>query len=219
MNDISAIIFDMDGVILDSETICDKAWITAAAEMHIPDINPAITACLGTNKADTVLILRDLYGPDFDTAFFMNRTSELFREIEAESGVLLMPYAAETLSALQKRYRLALASSTRECIVRKQLAEAGVLSFFETITAGDMVVHSKPDPEIYRRACVSLGLEPGECVAVEDSPNGIKSAYAAGLLPVMIPDKVQPPADIVPLLWKCCDSLRELYLLPELNSI
>ena len=173
----------------------------------------AIEKCRGTNMADTLLILKELYGKDFPAEKFMQRSSELFHEIENTSGIPLMPYSAEILAYLKPRYRLALASSTRKQSVCRLLGRVGVLDYFETLTTGDMVVHGKPDPEIYSLACKSLGLEPDVCVAVEDSINGVKSASSCGMRTIMVPDKVQPPEDILPLTWKVCESLKDLELI------
>jgi len=209
---IKAIIFDMDGVILDSETICDQTWKIAGEELGLSNIEEGMKQCLGTNKNDTSQILKNIYGSDFDSEAFMNRTSELFHEIEFSSGIPLMPYAKECLQALKSsgKYRIALASSTRGPTVERQLKNAGVLEYFETRTTGEMVKHSKPSPQIYLMACQSLNLKAEECLAVEDSPNGIKSAFAANMKVVMIPDKIQPTEEIKAMCWKVLPSLKEL---------
>ena len=113
MADIKGIIFDMDGVILDTETICFRTWKIAGNEFHLADIEKAQHACLGTNKTDTLSILRQLYGNNFEAEHFLERTSELFSQIETTEGIQLMPYADETLSYLVKKYTVALATSTR----------------------------------------------------------------------------------------------------------
>jgi len=207
---IKAVIFDMDGVILDSESVCDKTWVAALAEEGFVDDKDAINKCRGTNYADTCNILHELYGSNFPAEKFMTRASELFHKVENEQGIPLLPYAKETLEYLSAKYIVALASSTREASVRRLLKDKDVLGYFKTLTTGDMVSHSKPDPEIYRLACASIGLPPEVCVAVEDSPNGIKSAYAAGLKVVMVPDRIVPTKEIEKLCWKICPNLKEL---------
>lgn len=207
---IKAIIFDMDGVILDSESICDVVWEMAAKEKGLERSDEVINLCRGTNKNDTILILKDFYGANFDAEYYLNRTSELFHEVEFSKGIPLMPYAKEILESFQKKYRIALASSTQGSTVRRQLGAHNLLPFFETMTTGEMVEHSKPDPEIYLMACKSLGLKPEECLAVEDSFNGIKSAYAAGMKCCMVPDKVQPDEEIRKLCDIVCENLKVL---------
>ena len=207
---IKAVIFDMDGVILDSESVCDKTWEAALAEEGFVDDKDAINKCRGTNYADTCKILHELYGSDFPAEKFMARGSELFHQVENEQGIPLLPYAKEVLEYLSAKYIVALASSTREASVRRLLKDKDVLGYFKTLTTGDMVSHSKPDPEIYRLACASIGLPPEVCVAVEDSPNGIKSAYTAGLKVVMVPDRIAPSKEIEKLCWQICPNLYEL---------
>ena len=210
IKNMKGVIFDMDGVILDSETISDRTWKMAADECGIEINMELINACRGTNKNDTLAIFRKFYGENFDGEGFLSRTSELFHQIEESEGIPLMHYAKEILEYLKPRYTLALASSTRGPTVERQLRTAGVIDFFETRTTGDMVEHSKPNPEIYLMACKSVGLEPAECYAIEDSLNGIKSAYAAGLKPVMVIDKIQPTDEIRKMCVAIFDSLEGL---------
>lgn len=210
MENVKAIIFDMDGVILDSESISDITWRKAAEEKGLSVNDEILNACRGSNKNDTIQTLKKYYGSDFDSEAFLERTSELFHEIEEKYGIPLLPYAKEILEYLKPRYRLALASSTRGPTVERQLMAAGVIDFFETRTTGEMVEHSKPNPEIYLMACKSIGMNPEDCAAVEDSLNGIRSAYAAGLKPVMVIDKVQPTEEIRKMCCNIFDSLDGL---------
>ena len=92
----------------------------------------------------------------------------------------------------------------------EHLDRAGITSYFQKIICGDMVEHGKPAPDIYLKACEELGAAPGQALAVEDSFNGIRSAYAAGLYTVMVPDQLPPTEEILALVDKKCDSLTEL---------
>ena len=207
---MKGIVFDMYGVILDSETFSDRTWMAAAKERNL-DINiDLINKCRSTNKNDTIEIFKKHYGESFDGEGFLSRTSELFHQIEEAEGIPLMHYSKEILEYLKPRYTLALASSTRGPTVERQLRTAGVIDFFEPRTTGDMVVHSKPDSEIYLMACKSVGLEPSESYAIEDSLNGIKSAYATGLKPIMVVDKIQPTDEIRKMCVAVFDSLEGL---------
>ena len=210
MNNIKAIIFDMDGVILDSESISDITWRKAGDETGVTVTDEILNACRGSNKNDTIQTLKKYYGQDFDSEAFLERTSELFHEIEEKEGIPLLPYAKEILEYLKPRYSLALASSTRGATVERQLRAAGVIDFFETRTTGEMVEHSKPNPEIYLMACKSIGMKPEDCVAIEDSLNGIRSAHAAGLKPIMVVDKIQPTDEIRKMCVAVFDSLEGL---------
>jgi HAD superfamily hydrolase (TIGR01509 family) len=211
MDQISAIIFDMDGVLLDTERICRICWTRAAREFGMEDIDRAYKSCVGTNVNDTIEILKKQYGAEFDACGFYDRTSDLFHAVEKEQGIPLMPSVRECLDTLRAtRMRIAVASSTRTQTVYRQLRAAGLFDYFETITCGDTVVHSKPAPDIYLNACASLGLPPQLCIAVEDSPNGIRSAYSAGMKCIMVPDQIEPTDDIRKLSFAVCESLAEL---------
>ena len=207
---VKTVIFDMDGVILDTERICLETWKLAGREYNLDNAEQVYRICVGMNKADTLSVLENRYGCGFNAENFMRRTSELFCVIEKEHGIPLMPGVLEALNYLKPKYRLALASSTRKAVVSKQLTDAGVIEYFEALTCGDEVAHSKPDPEIYIRACKSVDTPVENCVAVEDSPNGIKSAYSAGLKTIMVPDMIQPPEELMPLIWKILPSLKEI---------
>ena len=210
MNDIKAVIFDMDGVLLDSESLSDKTWEKAAEDFKISLSTETLNKCRGRNKNDTIQILKDFYGSDFPSHQFLERTSELFYQMEQNGLLHLMPYAKECLEYLKSKYRLALASSTRKESVYRQLKNLGLFSYFETLTTGDMVIHSKPEPETYTIACKSINENPENCIAIEDSPNGIKSAFSAGLKTIMVPDRIKPTSEIEKLCWKIVPSLNKI---------
>lgn len=192
-----AVLFDMDGVLLDTERVAFASWEQAADERGVADIRSLYRQCIGMNTDDIKALLRTRCGSGFDADGFYARAGEVFREIEVTRGLDLMPSVRPCLDALVAAgYRLAVASSTRTETVRRQLAAAGIIGYFETITCGDMVAHAKPAPDIYLQSCASLGLAPADCVAVEDSPNGVRAAVEAGIRCVMIPDQIQPDGEI-----------------------
>lgn len=206
---IDAVVFDMDGVLLDTESVSEQAWITASREIGSGDAEEMYASCVGMTEPMIRASIERRIGKKAADDFFAGWNRE-FDKIIAEDGVPVMPYAGEALENLRGKFRLALASSTRGELVRKQLGDAGLLDFFEVVVSGDMVGKGKPDPEIYRTACNFLNLPPEKCAAVEDSPNGIMSAYSAGLKPVMIPDRIKPDEETGRLLWKLFPSLRDL---------
>ncbi len=210
---IKGFVFDMDGVLLDTESVCDRTWELAAKDfgIKVEDAMRIISLCRGTNKKTSrEIILREL-GSGFDVDSYMAATSSYFKKIEAEEGIATKPYARECLGVLKgKGYRLALASSTRQVVVEKQLKDVGLYDYFEYLICGDMVSNSKPDPEIYAVAVKNLGLTPSECIAVEDSLNGLKSGKAAGLSTIMVPDRVAPNSDTEKVSDFVFENLKEV---------
>ncbi len=209
--DVKAVIFDMDGVIFDSERITRIMWDKAGKEFNISDAVQTCNEVTGASYTDAIQYIQKKYGPTFPAAEFRDRCSKLFHEYADNEGLPFMPYAQETLNYIKsKGYHVALASSTRHNTVEKELKQAGIYDIFETITCGDQVAHSKPDPEIYLTAAKSIGVNPDECVAIEDSPNGIRSAYSAGMRCIMVVDQIQPTEEIKQKLYKLCDNLQEV---------
>lgn len=105
---------------------------------------------------------------------------------------------------------MGLASSTRYASVISHLKEAGIVDYFQVIVAGDMIEHSKPQPDIYLLACRKLGVDPSDAYAVEDSPNGIRSAHAAGMKPIMVPDLIPPDDEMREMSFLICRDLLEV---------
>ncbi len=201
----------MDGVLLDTETVCKITWRRAAEEYGIDNIDEAFRKCVGCNRNDTELILRDYVGDKVAPQVFRNRTGELFDIVEEESGLEKMPYVDDCLSFLKKNgFRIALVSSTRAVKVNRQLKNAGIHEYFETFTTGDLVEHSKPCPDIYLKSLESLNLSSDECVAIEDSPNGVRAAVAAGIKCIMVPDQIAPDDEMKKIAWQILPSLKDL---------
>lgn len=209
--DIDAVVFDMDGVLLDTESVSKIAWKKVGAEYGFYDTEPVLKRITGGNIPNACRILREVLGDDFPAEEFRNRCSQEIQNYIQEHGLGLMPYAREILEYLKSRgYKICLASSTRKATVERQLKETGLIDFFITRTCGDMVENSKPHPQIYQVACASVGADPRKSIAVEDSPNGIRSAHAAGMMAVMVPDQIEPDDEIRSLAWRVCSSLEEL---------
>lgn len=210
MGKFKAVVFDMDGVLFDTETICLEAWKMVGEEYHIEDIERTAIGCIGLNLTDTKAFFQQKYGADIDFELYKAACSGHIREIIDREGLPLKPGVKEILTFLkEKGCRVALASSTAKEGVLKHIRRAGISEFFEVVVGGDMVEHSKPRPDIYLMACRELGVAPAEAIAIEDSPNGLRSAHAAGMHPIMVPDLIAPTAEIEELLYARCDSLLE----------
>lgn len=209
--DVKAVVFDMDGVLLDSETVCDRIWRRLAVEMNLPNIEEAIVENRGCNTEMMKNQLIARYGKDFDQPKFFADFGKYFIETENTTGIPLMPQVVETLEYLKsKNYRLALCTSTCREIAERQLKAVKILDYFEVKTFGDEIKNSKPAPDIYLKAASELGLDPSLCVAVEDSFNGIRSCHAAGFKPVMVPDRIEPNDEMKKLCWKIAKPISVL---------
>lgn len=186
---ITAVVFDMDGILFDTERLCRDCWIALSKEFEIPNMEEVYALCIGVNVQTTRQIVYDNYGKDFPFEEYDRRTSAMYNEYIAEHGVPVKEGVRETLEALAKAgAKIAVASSTRREKVLRLLASAGIDRYFTAVVGGDTVKHSKPDPEIFLTACKALSVAPEEAIAVEDSHNGIRAAHAAGMLAVMVPD-------------------------------
>ncbi|MBQ4237573.1 MAG: HAD-IA family hydrolase, partial [Treponema sp.] len=142
--------------------------------------------------------------------------SDWSMEYMNESGVPEKKGAREILEFLKsEKIPVALATSSEKSFAEKLLEKANLIQYFDLMIFGDEVSRAKPDPEIYETSCRKLGLVPEKCVAVEDSPNGIKSAVSAGLKAVMVLDRIPADGDMKKLAWKISDSLLSLKKIME----
>lgn len=202
------VIFDMDGVIFDTESIYAEGWMAAAKEYGYEDIKEAVTGAIGRNAADTKVLFKELLGEDFPYDDVWNRAVMLARETIQRDGLPMMKGVQELLEYLQKNnYRIGLASSTRRGRVLEQIGDAGIADYFQIVVGGDMVEHSKPSPEIYLLACKEMGVSPKEAYAIEDSPNGIRAAHSAGMKALMVPDMIAPTEEIKKICTGIFDDL------------
>jgi HAD superfamily hydrolase (TIGR01509 family) len=194
---MKAIVFDMDGVLFDTEILCMKSWVAVAEKNGLPGMEDIFPQCIGLNANDSRRIVLDAYGEDFDYPGFRKQASVWFWDYIEQNGLPVKPGVGELLDWLKTMpIAVGLASSTKRESVCHHLEDAGIRDSFSVIVTGDMVEHSKPLPDIYLRACRELGVEPCQAYAIEDSPNGIRSAYAAGMRPLLVPDMLAPDEEI-----------------------
>ena len=218
-----AVVFDMDGVLFDTERISIESFLQAAQEMELNMPDYVVYGLLGLSSVDGHAFftgeMEKLYpGGTFPYEAFMKKHMENHAAIMAK-GLPLMKGVKEILDFLkEKKVRMAVASSTVMPRIRKNLETHGLLDYFEVIVSGDMVAHSKPLPDIYQKACEALNVSCHEAMAVEDSPNGIRSAHAAGMFAVMVPDMLKPSDEMKELSSLICEDLFALkdYLEGEL---
>ena len=206
-----AVVFDMDGVIFDTERLVIEFWKEVAKKHNIPNIEHTCIQCLGTNRVRTREIFLENYGADFPFDPYRAEVTELFNTHYKGVPLPTKPGIRELLSYLQEQdLKVGLASSTAQHRVRDEIGTAGLLPYFQTLVCGDMVEHSKPAPDIFLKACEILNADPTKSIAIEDSFNGIRSAHCAGMTPIMVPDQVQPTDEIRTLAFHVMPSLLDV---------
>ena len=211
MKNIKAVVFDMDGLLLDTERISQSTFVEACRENGFePDIN-IYHRCIGTNSVRTKEILMEGYGPSFPYDAVTGCWQEKFNKEAYEKGVPLKSGVMELLGFLkQNKVRMVVVTSTRRDTAVRGLAKAGILNQFEFIMGGDQIAKGKPHPEIYQKACRELDLIPQECLALEDSDNGVRSAGGAGLQVIQVKDLLEPSAEVRALGYPLVNSLLDV---------
>ena len=200
---IQGVIFDMDGVLVDSERLYLRFWREACA-LYGFTLSEEQGLSLRSNSAETAIPkFRAWFGEGADYAAIRDTRRQLMAKYIDENGVALKEGAAEVITRLkQDGVKLALATASPVKRARYYLEPHGIFGQFDAVVSGTSVAHSKPAPDIYLKAAAALGLPPANCMAVEDSPTGIVSAHAAGCFTVMVPD-LTPPDDETRRLTNC----------------
>ena len=184
-----AVVFDMDGVIFDSERATMDCWIELAKKYEINNMEEAFLSCIGTTMAKTREIMLKTYGDAFPYDAYAKEASLMYHSKYDGGRLPMKKGVVELLTFLKEEgKKIALASSTRRQTVVSQLKDAGILDYFDAIICGDMVERSKPAPDIFLKACEEINVFPVKTYAIEDSYNGIRAAYAGKLRPIMVPD-------------------------------
>jgi len=209
-DDIRAVVFDLDGTLTDTEKVYLKAWPEALRHFgwECPDDIALELRSLGRPYAPQKF--REWYGDSFDYPTVREYRKRLVAEA-LKDGIPLKPGAVEILEWLRSNGIItAIATSNDMERTVSYLERIGLSDCFDRIACADMVEFGKPAPDIYEEACRKIGTRPEETVAVEDSPNGIRSAFRAGLKAVMIPDLTEPDEELSKMLYARLDSLLDL---------
>lgn len=218
MEKIKALVFDMDGLIIDSERIVQRTWALAGPVLGYEKIEEHIYPLLGANVKRRDAYFKEHFGQDFPMEKFAELTRKFFYEIIDKEGLPLKPGVKELMEEAKKRgLKIALATSSRQEYAKNVLGRVDVWKYFDGGVFGDQVTKAKPDPEIYLLACGKVGVAPEQALALEDAPAGIRSAHAAGMRVIMVPDLVQPDEEIQKLYYKKVETLHEV--LPLLDEL
>lgn len=209
---IKAVIFDMDGVLIDTEKHYNAAWCEAARMAGFGEFKREHALMLRSCDARLASgMMKDIFGESFDYFAIREVRRRLVAERLEKYGLEKKPGIDEILAFLHERgIKAAVATATPLQLTLQHLEKIGVKDQFDKIVSAKQVEHGKPAPDVYLYACEQIGERPSDCIAVEDSPNGIKSAYAAGCKPIMVPDLTQPDEEIKPLLYQKADSLADI---------
>lgn len=213
-----AVIFDMDGLMIDSERVSIACWAQAAHELALPLADDFWLRFVGLGDRDCERLLLQHIDAGQVAALFA-RCHDLY-EARTQEGLPLRPGILDLLQLLHDHgIARAVATSTRQPRASRKLAAAGLLPFFEVVVTSSDVAHPKPAPDIYLLAAQKLGKDPARCLALEDSPAGIRAAVGAGMTAIQVPDLVHPDDDLRALGHRIVDSLADAHtlLLPHLQ--
>jgi HAD superfamily hydrolase (TIGR01509 family) len=191
---IEAVIFDLDGILIDSEHVWDEVRRELAEERGGRWSDTASRDMMGMSSLEWSRYMRDEVGLDESPEKI---SAEVVRRLEARyrRKLPLIPGSEEALERLSERWPLGLASSSNRELIDLVLEESGLVRFFRATVSSEEVPRGKPAPDVYLEAARQLGAEPTRCAAVEDSENGIHAAKAAGMRTIAIPNPHYPPAD------------------------
>lgn len=206
----SAVIFDMDGLLIDSERLALQVFQEICDSYEMGDQFELYMQLLGTNQTTTQSILTQQLDQGIECEIFMQQWDERYHEVTA-AGVPLMDGVVDLLDYLDEQgIPLAVATSTNTKTALIKLEKADIVHRFKTVTGGDQVVNGKPAPDIYLHAAQSIDMIPKHCIALEDSANGIRAAVGAGMHAIQIPDLAPPDEALLKLGHQVHNSLHEV---------
>lgn len=207
-NKFQTVIFDMDGTLIDTEKYYRIFWPKALAAFgyHMTDEQVLSMRSLGRPFAPAKL--KEWFGQDLDYYAVRDLRKEMMEQHLDKVGLELKAGAVECLEYLKSHsITAAIATATDLQRTEKYLDKLGIRHYFDKLISATMVHEGKPSPDIYLYACEQLGIDPKDAIAVEDSPNGVLSAYGAGCKVIMVPDQTAPDEELSKLLYACTDTL------------
>ena len=208
---IRGVLFDMDGLVLDTEKLYSRFWMEACHFYGFPMTYEQSLKMRAANSRLGAENLHRFFGPAIDYDTIRNKRVELMDAFVAENGVDPKPGIFELMDALEERgIPAAITSSSPKDRIQEHLGSLGLYHRFTAICSGYEVPWGKPAPDIYLHGAASLGLPPEHCLALEDAPLGILSAFRANCIPVMIPDQDPPDAQTQAMLYAKADTLSDI---------
>ena len=217
---ITAILFDMDGLVLDTEKLYTRFWQEAAHALGYPMTKEQALGMRSLNRGAGLAKMQSYFGNSVDYDAIRQKRIEMMDAFVEKEGVVLKPGIHELLEYLKLRgIKTAIATSSPIERTVLYLTSVGLEHSFDELVSGYMVEKGKPEPDIYLYAANALGVNPAECMVLEDSPAGILAAYRAGCHPVMIPDQDEPDTETQKLLYAKAESLSAVISLLEAKRI
>ena len=206
-----AAIFDMDGLLLDTERVCKGIFEEACASLSVPFLEDVYLDIIGRNAQGIEQVIRAGYGSDLDYPTLHNAWKVRYNAVVKHQAIPVKHGVIELLTWLKNNnIPTAVATSTQQDVAKIKLSLAGLDHYFDNLTTGCEVKNGKPDPEIYLLAANRLNISPQQCLAFEDSNNGVLSAVSANMQTFQIPDLVQPSAEILTLGHTVSHSLSDV---------
>lgn len=201
----------MDGVLIDTEKHYNAAWCEAARGAGFDFTREHALMLRSCDAEIASQMMKGIFGEEFDYYAIREVRRKLVAERLEKYGLEKKPGIDEILAYLNKKgIKTAVATATPLELTLQHLERIGVKDKFDKIVSAKQVANGKPAPDVYLYVCEQIGEKPENCIAVEDSPNGIKAAYAAGCMPVMVPDLTEPDEEISPLLYAVAKTLADI---------
>lgn len=208
---IEAVIFDMDGLLIDSERVSQQAFLDTAADYQLGDVHELFLSLVGCNENTHKQQLQAALGHKLDAVQFRLDWIDRYLAALADGIPPLLPGVEDTLRWLHAQgIKKAVATSSGRQAAEKKLAGNGIDHYFSTVTTGDDVVVSKPNPEIFLKAAASIQVDPQKAWALEDSENGVKASVAAGMSVIQVPNLVQPSSELLQLRHRVMPSMNDV---------
>jgi len=208
--EVKAVVFDMDGLLVDTETVVFRAMQRAADRIGGEMPFSTFQRMVGLQHEVSDLILQEHFGEGFDLDAWSSAVSGHFQE-ELAAGIALKAGVGEILDWLDDAgLPRAIATSSRLASLHQSLGPHGLVERFDALITRDLPIRGKPHPDPFLKAAEALGIAPGDCLALEDSHNGVRSASSAGMMTIMVPDMLDPTEEMESLCVRIARDLHEV---------